>query len=360
MTTETMEKTAEPAITDLDAIDCDVHPRSPLQADLLPFLDAYWRDMFPYRDINRLELTSYPTSTAAYSRPDSPGGADDVESLQTNLMDRLGLSAAILNVVNATQAIYDPYMQAALCAASNRWVASEWLDRDPRLRASLLVPWRHPEAAVREIERNASDNRFVQILALAMGEAPLGQRMFWPIYEAAQKHGLALSIHPGSAYRTAPTQAGYPSYLVEAHVAQTQGFANQVVSLVSEGVLGKFPELPVVCVESGVSWLFGVSWRVAKDWRGARMEVPWVKESPAAVLQERLRLTIAPFDAPLDLEDGDKVVELVGSSDMLLFSTDFPHDHGNDLGRWPDCIPARYAQTIARDNALATYPRLEL
>ena len=54
------------------------------------------------------------------------------------------------------------------------------------------------------------------------------------------------------------------------------------------------------------------------------------------------------------------MVELVGSADMLLFATDFPHDHGGDPGRWPNGVPARYAQAIARDNVLATYPRLEL
>lgn len=356
MTTGTMERTESPAVASLGAIDCDVHPRSPVQADLMPFLDAYWRDMFPYRDIDRLDLTSYPAGARAYTT----GAADDVTALRSSLLDPLDLKAAVLNVVNAAQAVYDPYLQAALCEATNRWIAAEWLDRDPRLRASLLVPWRHPEAAVKEIERCAGDHRFVQILALAMGEAPLGQRMFWPVYDAAQKHGLALSIHPGSIYRTAPTQAGFPSYLVEEHVAQSQGFATQVTSLLAEGVFGKFPDLPVVCVESGISWLFGVTWRVAKDWRGARMEVPWIKESPAEIMQKRLRLTTAPFDAPPDVADGEKVIELVGSPDMLLFSTDFPHDHGHDPGRWPDVIPAGYAQAIARENALATYPRLEL
>ncbi len=359
VTADTAEAT-QPRIADLGAIDCDVHPRSPGQADLMPFLDAYWRDMFPYRDIDRLELTSYPASARAYTRADAQGATDDAEALGRSLLDPLGLDAAILNVVNATQAVYDPYLQAALCEATNRWIAAEWLDRDPRLRASLLVPWRHPEAAVKEIERCAGDHRFVQIAALAMGEAPLGQRMFWPIHAAAERHGLALSIHPGSVYRTAPTQAGFPSYLVEEHVAQSQGFATQVVSLLSEGVLGKFPDLPVVCVESGISWLLGVTWRVAKDWRGARMEVPWIKESPAEIMASRLRLTTAPFDAPPESGDGETVVELVGSPEMLLFATDFPHDHGGDLGRWPEALPAAHAQAVARENALATYPRLEL
>ena len=90
-------------------------------------------------------------------------------------LDPLGLEAAILNVVSGIHAVYDPYLATALCSATNRWLAEEWFARDKRLRGSLLVPFQHPEEAVAEIERHAGDKRFVQILALAMGEMPLGR-----------------------------------------------------------------------------------------------------------------------------------------------------------------------------------------
>ena len=53
----------------------------------------------------------------------------------------------------------------------NDWVVREWLDRDPRLRASIVVPYNEPELAVEEIERRASDHRFVQILLLSGTQA---------------------------------------------------------------------------------------------------------------------------------------------------------------------------------------------
>ena len=58
----------------------------------------------------------------------------------------------------------------------NDWMARELLDREPRLRASILVAAQNPELAVREIERIASDRRFVQVLLLVMGETLLGRR----------------------------------------------------------------------------------------------------------------------------------------------------------------------------------------
>ena len=77
-------------------------------------------------------------------------------------------------------------MAAALIAAVNDYIAKEWLDREPRLRASILLPLHNPELAVKEIERLAHDKRFVQVLMPVMGEMPLGRRIYWPIYEAAE------------------------------------------------------------------------------------------------------------------------------------------------------------------------------
>ena len=89
--------------------------------------------------------------------------------------------------------------RAAFTRALNDWVVKEWLDRDPRLRASIVVPMQNVEYAVDEIERCAKDRRFVQVLVLAMQEMPLGRRHCWPIYAAAERHGLPIGIHAGSS-----------------------------------------------------------------------------------------------------------------------------------------------------------------
>jgi uncharacterized protein len=354
------EAAAQPLpIAGLGAVDCDVHPRSPRRADLMPYLDSYWSEMFMSRSIDRLELTSYPESTAPYRHPGGQEVNADAASLARHHLDPLGLEAAILNVVSGIHAVYDPYLSTALCAAANRWLAEEWLARDRRLRASLLVPLLHPEAAVEEIERYAGDHRFVQVLTLAMGEMPLGRRAFWPIHEAAARHGFALGIHAGGTYRHAPTQSGFPSFLVEDHIHQAQGFANQVGSLVAEGVFANLPDLKVVLIESGVTWMPGLMWRMSKDWRGARIEVPWVKEMPSALIRRHVRMTTQPFDGPSEVAEADKAIAHLRGVEMLLFSTDFPHDHGRDISRWPENLPQELAGRLARDNVRETYPRLE-
>ena len=355
-----VESQEELRLTSLGAVDCDVHPRSPRRQDLMPYLDEYWRDMFTSRDIDHLDLMSNPEATAPNRRDDQVDANADAETLRDNHLDKLGLTAAVLNVVSGIHAVYDPYLATALCAATNRWLAEEWLAKDTRFRASLLVPFQHPEAAAEEIERYADDTRFVQVLTVAMGEMPLGRRLYWPIYEAAAKHGFALAIHAGSTFRHAPTQSGFSSFLVEDRIVQTQGFANQVGSLVAEGVLTKYPDLKVVLLESGVTWLPGLMWRMSKDWRGARVEIPWIKEAPSKLIREHFRMTTQPFDGPDDEAEAEKAIGHLENDEMLLFSTDFPHDHGRDLTVWPRALPSRLAGTISRDNVLSTYRRLEI
>jgi hypothetical protein len=191
-----------------------------------------------------------------------------------------------------------------------------------------------------------------------MGEAPLGRRQYWPVYAAAERHGLPLGIHAGSSYRHPVTSLGWPSHYVEDYCAQSQGFQAQVASLVCEGVFVKFPKLKVVLLESGVTWLPAFLWRLSKFWRGVRLEVPWIDRSPAEIVREHVRLTIQPFDGPDDPAAVARLIEHMKSDDMLLFSSDFPHWQfdGDDI--MPAGIPAKLHGRIRRDNALATYSRL--
>ena len=55
----------------------------------------------------------------------------------------------------------------------------------------------------------------------------------------------------------------------------TQVFQAQVISLVVEGTFNQFPELRVVLIESGFTWIPAMMWRIDKEWRGLRNNTPW-------------------------------------------------------------------------------------
>jgi predicted TIM-barrel fold metal-dependent hydrolase len=277
--------------------------------------------------------------------------------LRRAALDAFGTRFAICNVLHGAVALYNADMAAALCKAVNSWIAREWLDREPRLRASILVPPQDIELAVAEIERCAPDPRFVQVLLLVMGDRPLGHRSYWPIYRAAEKHRLPIGIHAGSTFRHAPTGSGWPSYHLEDSVLQASAFEDTLVSFLAEGVLQKFPGTKLVLMESGFAWLPTLLWRTNRSWRGVRTEVPWIDRAPAEIVRDHVRFTLQPLDVP----NGDvlnRIIDHVRSDALILFSTDYPHWQFDGDDALPEGLSDVMLRKILIDNPLATYPRL--
>ena len=346
-------------------IDTDVHVAVPDARVLLPYMEPYWREHVKRRGLERenFEISAYPANAPINARPDwkadagMPGSRLDV--LQSRLLDPLGHRFAILNVIHGAQVLFSEDLSLGFCRAINNWLAAEWLDRDPRLRASIVVPPHSPELAAEEVERLAGDKRFVQVLTLAMGEVPLGRRQHWPLYRVAEKLGLPIGIHAGSSFRHPPSAGGWGSTYLEDYVSYAQGFAGALNSMVSEGVFVKFPALKVVLIESGVTWLPASMWRLDKTWRGVRAEVPWLEEQPLHTVRRNVRLTLQPFDAPPSEGALTKLLEQLGNEEMLMFSSDYPHWHYDGEDAIPDGVPEDLIRKICIDNPLSTYTRLK-
>ena len=81
-------------------------------------------------------------------------------------------------------------------------------------------------------------------------------------------------------------------------------------------------------------------------------------QPPSALVRQHVRLTIQPIDAPADPAELERVIDQIGSDDVLLFSTDYPHWQFDGDQVLPEGLPARLRERILLDNPLNTYPRL--
>ncbi len=344
------------------AIDCDIHPSVPSLSALLPYMNRHWRDMVETRALDELNSISYPANSPLTARadwrPETGRQAASLAQVQRECLDPFGTSIAICNCLYGVQLLFADDMAQAMSSAVNDWMAAEWLDRDSRLRASIVVQTRNIEMAVDEIERCARDPRFVQVLLLASDDHPLGRRLYWPIYAAAERHGLTVGIHAGSTYRNPSTAVGWPSYYSEDYAAQAQAFQSQLTSLVCEGVFSRHPNLKVVFLESGWTWLPAHLWRLTKYWHGLRMEIPWVDRSPTEIVRDHVRFSLQPTDAAPDPASLTRIVEHMQSDDLLVFSTDYPHAQFDGEDVIPEGLPRDLVRKIIVDNPRATYARL--
>ena len=265
----------------------------------------------------------------------------------------------ILTCVATFQGSRNPYFEAAMTTAVNNWTRDEFLDRDPRLRGSIVVPVFHPEAAAEEIDRLGGDRRFAQVLLPVRSETPWGNVRYRAIHEAASRNRLPITLHAWGGWGMAPTSTGTAATYYEDYLYNSQIIApNQVLSLVAEGVFDRYPDLRVCLAELGFAWLPSLLWRFDKDWKALWRETPWVRDKPSVYVREHLRATTSPTlipgrTAPSELA---QLADMLDAGHMLMYSSDYPHDHGNDaLENLLDVIGEESREAVLSKNAAAFF-----
>jgi uncharacterized protein len=342
-------------------IDCDVHVAPAAPEVLFPYLSAYWREVLSTTQFRGPTDTAYPPGAAIAARPelleedgDPPGST--LEQLQRQLLDPWDVEEAVLTPFYAVESVHNPDAAAALASAVNDWQRNELLDGDPRLLGSVVVPSALPALAAAEIDRVGGNRRFVQVLLPVRSLMPYGNRNHLPTFEAAARNGLAVALHFGGASGNPPTSTGWPTRYIEEYVDMAGVFQSQLMNLIAEGVFDRFPELRMVLVESGFSWLPAFLWRFDRLWRGLHREIPWTKRAPSQVVREQVRLTLQPIDGPGDPEAFARLLDLLGSHELLLFSTDYPHRQFDDPdGALPPGLSGDALAAILAGNARRFY-----
>jgi predicted TIM-barrel fold metal-dependent hydrolase len=358
--TSTVRQTARGRRTALRVVDADIHNALPSAEALYPYLAARWRRHHALFGLPDYAGSSYPRLSPNAARGDAwppsglPPGAD-LPFLRRQLLDAWNIEYGILNPLVAIAGPNVEY-SAALARAVNDWQSAEWLTQEPRLRASLVVPYQDGDLAAAEIDRLGEDRRFVQVLLRARTVEPLGRRRFWKIYEAAVRHDLPIGIHFGGSGGLPFTGAGWPSFYVEDHGGMPQAFQAQVISLVCEGVFERYPTLKVVLIEGGFAWLPPLMWRLDRSWRLLREEVPHLREPPSRYIRRHFWVTTQPMEEPARPEYFVQVLHHLAMHDRLLFATDYPHwDFDAPDQAFPATLPAEWEQRIMADNAHALY-----
>jgi predicted TIM-barrel fold metal-dependent hydrolase len=288
--------------------------------------------------------------------PSVAPAASDLETVRSQVLDEPEVDMAILCSSYPVDGLHNPDAAIAFARAFNDWQIAEWLDKEPRLRASIVVPIQLPGEAAREIDRVGDHPGFVQVALPVHTDRPLGNRIYFPVWEAIERHGLVGGIQFGGSAGVPTTPSGWPSYFFEEYVGAAFTFASQLTSLVSEGVFDQFPSLRVALVESGFTWLPPHMWRFDKEWRNLRRLVPWVKRPPSEYIREHVHLTVQPLDAPADTAQLLEVVDQLDSEGMLMFASHYPRVHAADpevmlIGHLPEDV----ARKIRSDNARALY-----
>src|SRR3982074_2554842 len=199
---------AEPALSvgvKTAIADGDIHPARATPTELYPYLAKRWHEHLQtygkHAYQGMMEGPPYPKAQPNASRrgaspPEGGPQGSSLSFMQQQLLDPYNVALGVLNPLNTGQGIRNQDLSAALATAINHWQIAKWPSNATRLKGSFVVPTKDAVAPAAEIRRRAGDKNFVQVLLLSRNVEPLGQRRYWPIYEAAEEAGLPGGGHP--------------------------------------------------------------------------------------------------------------------------------------------------------------------
>jgi predicted TIM-barrel fold metal-dependent hydrolase len=340
-------------------VDTDVHPMPNSVDEIRAYMAEPWKSR--YRGGGR-GFFGNPAHGARLDAVTPSGGAPgtDPEFMRAQHLDLYGVDYAVLLPRAFCNLQPDPDLGNAIAAAYNDWLTDVWLERhngDGRFKGSITVNHNDPLAAAAEIDRCAGHGHMVQVMTDSGARAPFGQRQYYPIYAACERHGLPFAIHPGTdgmGVNHQPT-VGYPTHYIEWHTCLANAFVSHLVSLLTEGVFERFPGLKVVLAEGGVAWCAPLMWRLDAEYKALREEVPWLKMRPSEYLRDHVRFSSQPLEVPDRQEWLLQIFEMMDAEHILMFASDYPHwDFDSPTHAFPP-LPEALRRRIFRQNALELY-----
>ena len=223
----------------------------------------------------------------------------------------------------------------AACIAYNRWLHERFLSKSPRLKGMALLPIQHVDSAVAELRYAVTELGMMGGMLPSNGEGiktHLGDDIYWPIYEEAEKLGCCLAVHVGSLHHLG--MDSFSTYYPVHAVGHPMGIMIQAAAMLSHGVFERFPNLRVGFLEGGATWVPFFMDRLDRSYHEGHMQTdadgvvlggpePGEKASDYFKRHVRAGRIFVGFDC-----DDDGLGFAVGKAgrDAFLFGSDFPHE----------------------------------
>jgi predicted TIM-barrel fold metal-dependent hydrolase len=247
---------------------------------------------------------------------------------------------------------------AALARAYNAWLTDQWTSRHDALLGAIVACPQDPEDAAREIAKYADEPSVVAVYLPCAGLDPLwGDRRYDPIFDAAQNARLPVLLHAVTV--TSPVfpfnNHGFDTEFARHSTSHTFSIISNLISMISTGVVVRFPDLRIGVTEAGISWMPFICNRLDKEYLERRREVPFLTERPSHYLK-RVYVATQPIEEPERLRDLVTLMELYDGEDTTVFASDWPHhdfDHPMKLNQVP--FTPEQKRKVFGENALTLF-----
>jgi predicted TIM-barrel fold metal-dependent hydrolase len=215
-------------------------------------------------------------------------------------------------------------MEAELCWAYNRWLTERVLpDSDGRLFSMLCLPLSDPEASYRQVEEFGHRKGVGGFMVTTVRpKTAVHDNAYMKTYRAIEERGLVLSFHSNVAWSESTFQSC--NRFITAHALGFSWYnilhcSNWVINGLGE----RFPRLPVIWIEAGLSWIPFLMQKLDHEYMLRPSEAPLLKKKPSAYMRDMFYST-----QPMEIQDEgalETTFRMINAENQLLYASDYPH-----------------------------------
>ena len=277
---------------------------------------------FGYQDMGG-RVTRYPLRSS--EKTDEKGPHRDIQ-LGNRWMDAMGVDYSCLFPTGMLSIGLHPQkeMEVELCWAYNRWVTEKALpESGGRLFTMLSLPFSDPDACLRHVE-TFGDRKGVGGFMVTTVRPKMGvyDNAYMKVYRAIEERGLVLSFHSGPSWGDHTFQSC--NRFLSAHAL---GFSwyniLHCTNWVVNGMGERFPKMPVIWIEAGLSWIPFVMQRIDHEYMLRPSECPLLKKKPSDYMRD-MYYSVQPMEIQ-DMGALETTFRMMDAENSLLYASDYPH-----------------------------------
>jgi predicted TIM-barrel fold metal-dependent hydrolase len=248
----------------------------------------------------------------------------------------------------------DVELEAALAQSYNRFMAEQCRGSGGRLFYAAVLPFRRPEAAVKEIRRVADMGGAVSIFMRGLEwDMPINHPSFRPIFAEAERGRLAVAVHLGFGSPTIsrmfdgmPRIEGELPFVPPSGGRLASGLLIQFAfhNLIKDSLIDGYPGLRWVFLEAGSEWLVPAMRALGRSGFACEKYFAEGRVFVSCEPDEDLPYVVSKL--------GEEC--LVVASDMP-HSDDFHHDRPEEIFRARGGLSESLLRKLLRENAARLY-----
>jgi aminocarboxymuconate-semialdehyde decarboxylase len=227
----------------------------------------------------------------------------------------------------------------------NDSMAEQQRAKPDRIRWFASLPWQYADDAKAELERCVKGGAVGVMVLGSIDGNNLVDPQFAPVWHEIDRMGLPVLVHP-----TAP-QGVREMHMEAFNLIPPVGFMFDTTlafaHMIFSGFLDKYPNVKLIAAHGGAALPY-----LAGRFDICHEKIPAcsavIKEKPSSYLRRIYYDTVVYDPAALDL-----CIQVAGSSDNVLYGSDYPHNIGDMAGCLArvNALPGGQAMQIAGKNA---------